>query len=146
MFNLFHVMETPELLSAEMIDKIDKATESYLKDTPKKLRELRDMRIPSSIKRPMTKQDLANLTGVGAQNVGKIEKEYGEAHSLNASIKYLIKIAVIFDVDLNYLVGLTQVPKRLYNVNGPKPSKKLDDKKLSALIDTQEKILEILKS
>jgi transcriptional regulator with XRE-family HTH domain len=138
-------MKTPEKIKADMAKKIKLVTDSYLKDTPRKIRELREMRIPSAIERPLSKQDLADMTDVGPQNVGKIEKDYGETHSLNASIKFLIKVAVIFDIDLNYLVGLKDQPERLSAKNtSSKPLSSQDDR-LDILISLQRETLEVLK-
>jgi transcriptional regulator with XRE-family HTH domain len=138
-------MKTPEKIKADMAKKIKLVTDSYLKDTPRKIRELREMRIPSAIERPLSKQDLADMTDVGPQNVGKIEKDYGETHSLNASIKFLIKVAVICDIDLNYLVGLKDQPERLSAKNtSSKPLSSQDDR-LDILISLQRETLEVLK-
>ncbi len=143
MFNLYF-MKTPENLRKEFA----KALNSYHKNTPKKIRDLREAVVKSAINRPMSKNDLAILTGVGAQNVGKVEKDYGEEHSLNASIKFLIKLAIIFDIDMNYLVGLTEQPRRLSKLSG-KISKEneeatLAEDKLDILIDLQRKTLKTL--
>lgn len=141
------IMKSPESVKRDVSKRIEQALDSYLKNTPKKIRELRQGMIPSSIQVPMSKNDLALITDVGAQNVGKVEKDYGEPHSLNASIKYLIKLAIIFDIDMNFLVGLTEEPRRLSGLsNNTKKQEVLAEGKLDQLIDLQKQMLEALKS
>ena len=142
-------MKSPEQIKRDRLKDFKKVLDSYYKETPKKIRELRQGIIPSAVKTPMSKNDLALITDVGAQNVGKIEKDYGEAHSLNASIKYLLKLAVIYDIDMNYLVGLTDEPRRLSSLcvkNTPVQDDQLNDSKLDILIGLQKEMLETLKS
>jgi transcriptional regulator with XRE-family HTH domain len=137
-------MKSPETLMKEF----SKVVNSYHKNTPHKIRDLREAVIKSAIDRPMSKNDLAAITGVGAQNVGKVEKDYNDTHSLNASIKFLIKIAIIFDVDMNFLVGLTEEPRRLSRLtekNG-KSKQALPEDKLDVMIGLQKQMLEALQS
>lgn len=140
-------MKTPALISPSEIKKLcDAADQSYKLETPRKIRALRNMEIPSRITKPMSKSDLAKITEIMPQNIGKMEKDYGEPHGLNPSLSFIQKVAIIFNIDANFLLGLRDEPAPLYNDQADKTTSAIETSgdKMDQLIELNKKILKAL--
>jgi len=71
----------------------------------KRIRELRDMK-------QLSRKDLAKILGVTERAIGFYESE-----ERNPPIDILNKLADIFDVSVDYLLGRTNIPNRHYHKN-----------------------------
>lgn len=144
-------MKTPENISpSEIQKKFDKAYTSYQTQTPKKVQDLSSMVVSSDTTRPLSKSDLAKLTDIRPQNIGKMLKGYGEPNGLNCSLQFLMKVALIFNVDMNWLCGLTSEPTVLFRHEGSmeissKQKIELTENKIDKLIELGDELLKEMK-